>query len=78
MQGITTTRDLASRGTLAMTLRDSIARGELMGPRLQATGAPITVPGGNAYSMGGVAQGVEAVRALVWKRAAEGADLIKL
>jgi hypothetical protein len=56
-----------------MTLRDSIARGELMGPRLQVAGAPITVPGGHAYSMGGVAQGVDAIRAMVRKRAGEGA-----
>jgi hypothetical protein len=49
-----------------------------MAPRLQATGAPITVPGRHAYSMGGVAQGVEAVRAMVRKRAAEGTDLIKV
>ena len=61
-----------------MTLRDSIARGELMGPRLQVTEAPITVPGGHVYSMGGVAQGVDAVRAMVRKRAGEGADLIKV
>jgi imidazolonepropionase-like amidohydrolase len=49
-----------------------------MGPRLQVTGAPITVPGGHAYSMGGAAQGVDAVRAMVRRRAAEGADLIKV
>jgi hypothetical protein len=49
-----------------------------MGPRLQVTGALITVPGGHTYSMGGVAQGVGAARAMVRKRAAEGADLIKL
>lgn len=59
-----------------MTLRDSIAAGDIMSPRMQVTGAPITVLGGHAYSMGGVAQGVGAVREIVGKRAAEGADLI--
>jgi hypothetical protein len=39
--------------------------------------AGITVPGGHAHAMGGVAQGVEGVRDEVRKRAAEGADLIK-
>jgi imidazolonepropionase-like amidohydrolase len=49
-----------------------------MGPRLQVAHAPITVPGGHAHAMGGVAQGVEGVRGEVRKRAAEGADLIKV
>ena len=49
-----------------------------MGPRLKVAHAPITVPGGHAHAMGGVAQGVDEVRAEVRKRASEGADLIKV
>lgn len=76
--GITTARDLGSRGVMAAQIRDRVAAGELMGPRMKVAHAPITVPGGHAHSMGGVASGVEGVRAEVRKRAAEGADLIKV
>ncbi|KAI8233975.1 hypothetical protein K4K54_009401 [Colletotrichum sp. SAR 10_86] len=40
--------------------------------------APLTVAGGHAHSMGGVCEGIEGVRAEVRKRAAEGANLIKV
>lgn len=76
--GITTARDLGSKGLLGVKIRDLINSGTLPGPRLQVAHAPITVPGGHAHAMGGVAQGVESVRAEVRKRAKEGADLIKV
>ena len=76
--GITTARDLGSKGLVGVAIRDRIISGELMGPRLQVAHAPITVPGGHCHAMGGTAQGVEGVRAEVRKRAAEGADLIKV
>lgn len=76
--GITTARDLGSRGLVGVQIRDRINAGELMGPRLQVAHAPITVPGGHACAMGGVAEGIPALRAEVRKRAAEGADLIKV
>lgn len=76
--GITTARDLGSRGLTAIQLRDSIERGEVFGPRLQCANAPLTVPGGHAHPMGGACEGIEGVRAEVRKRAAEGADVIKV
>lgn len=76
--GVTTVRDLGSRGMTAIILRDKIRRGEVPGPRVQCANAPLTVAGGHAYSMGGVCQGIEEVRREVRKRAAEGADLIKV
>jgi imidazolonepropionase-like amidohydrolase len=76
--GITTARDLGSRGLFGVQVRDRINSGSVMGPRLQVAHAPLTVPGGHAHAMGGVAQGIEGVRAEVRKRAAEGADLIKI
>ncbi len=74
--GITTARDLGSRGLTAVRLRDSIKNGEVPGPRLQCAHAPLTVAGGHAHAMGGVCEGVEGVREAVRKRAAEGADVI--
>jgi len=75
--GITTARDLGSKGVPGVMVRDRINSGEIMGPRLQVAHAPITVPEGHAHAMGGVAQGVEGVQAEVRKRATKGADLIK-
>ncbi len=62
--GITTARDLGSRGQTAVKLRDEILAGKVLGPRLQCANAPITVPGGHAHAMGGECSGVEGVRAL--------------
>jgi imidazolonepropionase-like amidohydrolase len=76
--GVTTARDLGSPGTVGARIRDRIAKGEIMGPRMQVAHAPITVPGGHACGMGGEAEGVDGVRAEVRKRAMEGADLIKV
>ncbi|KAJ4203430.1 hypothetical protein NW759_015182 [Fusarium solani] len=76
--GVTTARDLGSRGLTAVQLRDSIEKGEVLGPRLQCANAPLTVAGGHAHAMGGVCAGIEGVRNEVRKRAAEGADLIKV
>ncbi|GAA5129053.1 amidohydrolase family protein [Pseudonocardia adelaidensis] len=76
--GVTTACDLGAPGVVATTVRDRIARGEVEGPRLLVANAPITVPGGHAHAMGGEASGVDEVRAMVRRRAAEGADLIKV
>ncbi|CAI6068537.1 unnamed protein product [Clonostachys chloroleuca] len=76
--GVTTARDLGSRGITAVHLRDKIKAGEVPGPRLQCANAPLTVAGGHCHAMGGVCEGVEGVREEVRKRAAEGADLIKV
>ncbi|MFC5236373.1 amidohydrolase family protein [Pseudonocardia zijingensis] len=76
--GVTTACDLGAPGTVATTVRDRIAQGEVEGPRLLVANAPITVPGGHAHAMGGEASGVDEVRAMVRRRAAEGADLIKI
>lgn len=76
--GVTTARDLGAPGTLGTQIKAEIAAGETAGPSLQVTNAPITVPGGHAFAMGGVAEGVEDVREAVRSRANEGADLVKV
>lgn len=76
--GVTTARDLGSRGLTAIELRDKIRKGEIPGPRLQCANAPLTIEGGHAHALGGVCCGIEGVRAEVRKRHAEGADLIKV
>ncbi|KAL4883971.1 hypothetical protein BJY04DRAFT_215854 [Aspergillus karnatakaensis] len=76
--GITTARDLGSKGQSAIHIREMIARGEIPGPRLHCANAPLTVPGGHAHALGGECQGVEGVIAEVRKRKAEGADVVKV
>lgn len=76
--GVTTARDLGCRGPNAVITRGRIRRGSIPGPRLQCANAPLTVPGGHCEAMGGACQGVDGVVAEVRKRAAEGADLIKV
>ncbi|KAJ5113989.1 hypothetical protein N7456_002523 [Penicillium angulare] len=76
--GVTTARDLGSRGQTVITIRDRIARHEVPGPRLQSANAPLTVPGGHACSMGGECIGIEQCRQGVRSRHAEGADVIKV
>ncbi|KAK9415579.1 hypothetical protein SUNI508_10419 [Seiridium unicorne] len=51
--GVTSCRDLGSRGLTTASIRDQISRGKLAGPRIQCANAPLTVPGGHAALMGG-------------------------
>jgi imidazolonepropionase-like amidohydrolase len=76
--GVTTVRDLGSRGRVALELRDAIAAGVVPGPRVLACGRPITSPGGHCHFLGGEARGVEAVRRLATELVEEGADAIKV
>jgi len=78
LAGVTTVRDLAGRGRTTLEVRDAIAAGLIPGPRLLAAGRPITIPNGHCHFLGGVAQGVKAVRALAEELIAEGVDVIKV
>jgi imidazolonepropionase-like amidohydrolase len=76
--GITTVRDLGDRGYLSLTLRDRFRGGGEVGPRIVASGPPITVTGGHCWFLGGEADGVEGVRQAVRDRVAHGVDVIKI
>jgi imidazolonepropionase-like amidohydrolase len=78
LAGVTTVRDLGSRGRITLDLRDAIASGAVPGPRILACGRPITSPGGHCHFLGGVARGVEAVSRLAAELIAQGADAIKV
>jgi imidazolonepropionase-like amidohydrolase len=74
---VTTVRDLGDRDYLSLTLRDHFATGET-GPRILASGPPLTVTGGHCWFLGGEADGVEGVRWAVRERAARGVDVVKV
>ena len=76
--GVTTARDLGSRGYLAVAVRDAIATGLARGPRLVVAACPITVTGGHCWFMGGEADSEEDLRRLVRTHHKHGADLIKV
>jgi imidazolonepropionase-like amidohydrolase len=76
--GITTIRDLGDRNYLSLTLRDWFRGGAEVGPRIIASGPPITVTGGHCWFLGGEADGAGGVRQAVRDRVTRGADVIKI
>lgn len=77
--GVTTAYDCGARGKTSYRIRDAIARGLSVGPRLMISGRAITPTGGHCHFFGGEADGVEGVRAAVRKMLdEEGADGIKI
>jgi imidazolonepropionase-like amidohydrolase len=76
--GVTTARDLGSRGYLAVAVRDAIAAGLARGPRLVVAACPITVTGGHCWFMGGEADSEDDLRRLVRTHHKHGVDLIKV
>jgi imidazolonepropionase-like amidohydrolase len=77
--GITTAFDCGSRGMTGYAIRDAIARGLSLGPRLLVSGRPVTQTGGHCHFFGGEADGVDGVREAVRRLLEdEGADGIKI
>lgn len=92
--GFTTVRDVGSRPFLAVDLREAIAKGELVGPRIVASGPAISITGGhgdlNNYSPEvsrwlfpaerdfQVADGIDQVRHVVRAQLKYDVDLIKV
>jgi imidazolonepropionase-like amidohydrolase len=85
--GFTTVRNVGAGGYADIALRDAINAGDVSGPRMLASGPPLSITGGHGdenflapqfnYSDEGVANGVDAVMAKVRENIKYGADLIK-
>ena len=76
--GITTVRDCGGPAELVFRVQKAVERGDLLGPRVLAAGAPITRPKGHCHFFGiEVATPEEAARA-VDKQACDGATFVKL
>lgn len=73
--GVTTVRDLGDPYDAVLKWRPSAPDGL---PTVVASGTPITSRGGHCWGLGGEVAGVEAIRAAVRERAANGADVIKV
>jgi imidazolonepropionase-like amidohydrolase len=76
--GVTTVRDCGDQNGVLFALRDAVTRGILEGPRLILCGPPLTMSGGHAHFLGGVADGPAEIARTVRRRVAAGADFIKL
>ena len=76
--GITTLRDSGARNRIALSVREGIERGYISGPRILASGRPITITGGHFWWCNQEADGVEGVRSAVRTLSKEGVDFIKI
>ena len=78
LQGITTARELGARDHLDIELRDLIDQGGVIGPRIFASGRPITRTGGHNWDFAREADGPDDVRKAVRAELKAGADVIKV
>ena len=76
--GITSARDLGGGQHLELAIRDEIADGRTMGPRLLCAGQPITSPGGHCYFWGGEAADTDEALGVLECQHRQGVDLIKV
>ena len=79
MSGVTTIRTVGGLGDFDTRLRDGIADGKRVGPRILAANRGISVPGGHmAGSVAVAADSIEAALAQIEQSEKENVDLIKL
>ena len=76
--GVTTVRDCAARGHHAQELRDAVEDRIIAGPRILASGPPITTTAGHIWRLGYEADSVTEVRRAVRRLVKEGVDFIKV
>ena len=76
--GITTIRDLGSRGRVALQLRDETARSPLAGPTLLVAGPALTTPGGHCWFLGGACTDADELVEAVARLDEAGVDVIKV
>ena len=76
--GITTIREHGARNKIGFVLKEGLSRGYIAGPRLLASGRPITCTGGHFHMCNEIADGEEQLRRSVRRLVHEGADYIKI
>jgi imidazolonepropionase-like amidohydrolase len=76
--GVTTVRDCGGRGLVTLAVRDAIRSGLATGPRVLASGMPITTTRGHLHYCGLVADTTDQLRGAVRAMCDAGADFIKV
>ncbi len=76
--GVTTVRDCGDQHGALFALRQALEKEILSGPRLILCGPPLTMTGGHAYFLGGVADGPAGITRAVRRHISRGADFIKM
>ncbi|MBX3142253.1 MAG: amidohydrolase family protein [Trueperaceae bacterium] len=76
--GVTTVRDCGGPGTMIQALRDAISAGVTRGPRIIASGMPITTTGGHCHFFGLTVDGEAEIRKAVRQLVEDDADVIKV
>lgn len=76
--GVTTVRDCGDQHGALFALRQALEEEILSGPRLILCGPPLTMAGGHAHFLGGVADGSTGITRAVHRHISRGADFIKM
>ncbi len=76
--GVTTVCDCGGWNETTFRLKEGIRQGVVRGPRVLASGRPITTTGGHCWFMGSEADGLEGVRKAARQLIKEGADFLKV
>lgn len=76
--GVTTARSGGSKGRLDILLRDAIAAGHVLGPRLLAAGPALTITGGHGREYGREVDGPDGFVGAVRANVRDGADVVSV
>jgi imidazolonepropionase-like amidohydrolase len=76
--GVTTARSGGSKGRLDILLRDAIAAGHVLGPRLLAAGPALTITGGHGREYGREVDGPDRFVGAVRANVRDGADVVSV
>lgn len=76
--GVTTVRDCGARPRVAQALREGVRDGIVPGPRILASGPPVTTSAGHLWPIGYVADSADEARRAVRRLVRERADFIKV
>ncbi len=76
--GVTTARSGGSKGCLDIVLRDAIAAGHVLGPRLLAAGPALTITGGHGREYGREVDGPDRFIGAVRANVRDGADVLSV
>jgi imidazolonepropionase-like amidohydrolase len=77
--GVTTAFDCGSRNSTGFAIREALARGAAVGPRLMVSGRPVTLRRGHCHWLNGEVDGSDGIRSAIRHLIEEeGADGIKM